>query len=210
MRLCTVRQHLCLVVALLSWTWPPALWADQAHHRAHTAHEEIPAGTLSTASLYQVSSIWTTATEQPFHLGELRGKPQVVAMFYTSCEYACPLLVNIMQQIEAALPPEEQARVGFVLITFDPVHDTPAVLRSYRDKLQLDPQRWVLLHGQAEDVGELAMLLGVKFKREPQGGFAHTNAVTVLNTEGEIVHRHEGLQAPLGATLAAIKQTLVR
>ena len=53
---------------------------------------------------------------------------------------------------------------------------------------------------------QLAVLLGVKYKRESRGDFAHSNLLTVLNKTGEIVHRHMGLAAQLEETLAAIRQ----
>ena len=39
-------------------------------------------------------------------LGTLRGRPQVVAMFFTRCEYACPILVSELKSIEDRLSPE--------------------------------------------------------------------------------------------------------
>ena len=70
---------------------------------------------------------------------ELRGKPQVVAMFFASCQYACPLIVNDMQRIEAALTPAQRARVGFTLVTFDPRRDTAEVLADYRRRATCQP-----------------------------------------------------------------------
>ena len=72
--------------------------------------------------------------------------------------------------------------------------------------MHLDPQHWSLLHGQPDDILELAVLLGVKYKKDQKGGFAHANLITVLNKEGEIVHRHAGLHYPLDDTLAAIRK----
>lgn len=102
-------------------------------------------------------------------------------MFYTTCENACPLLVSIMQQIETALPAELQPQVGFILVTFAPEHDTPPILRAYREKRHLDSQRWTLLHGQPDAVLELAVLLGVNYTKATLRGFAHTNLLTVLH-----------------------------
>ena len=177
-------------------------------HPEHSEHQALPGNAFTETSLYQVTSTWITATEQHIRLGALQGKVQVLAMFYTTCEYACPLLVSIMQQIEAALPAALLPQVSFVLITFDPERDTPRLLRAYRDKRHLDSQRWMLLSGQPEEVLELAVLLGVNYTKDPQGGFAHTNLITVLNKKGEIVHRHEGIQARIEDTLAAIRHAV--
>jgi protein SCO1/2 len=155
-----------------------------------------------------VGSTWTTATAQSLRFGELQGKVQVLAMVYTTCESACPIIVSLMQRMAAALPPELRPDVGFVLVTFDPARDTPAVLSAYSAKMHLDPLSWVLLSGHPDDVLELATLLGITYKRDQHGGFIHSNVITVLNKAGEIVHRHEGLQQDMTSTLEAIRRAV--
>lgn len=177
-----------------------------AEPHVHAPDNALPPGEVSATSLYQVSSTWTTATEQRLQLNTLQGKARVLVMHYTSCEYACPILISMLQNIEAALEPEVREQVGFVAVTFDPEHDTPAVLRAYSIKLDLDPSRWTLLRGTPDDTLELAILLGVKYRREPQGGFAHSNLLTVLDKHGVIVHRHVGLQQSVADTLAVIRR----
>jgi protein SCO1/2 len=127
-------------------------------------------------------------------------------MHYTSCEFACPILLSLLKNIEGALEPAVRDRIGFVAVTFDPEHDTPPVLQAYSAKTALDPARWLLLRGTPEDTLELAVLLGVRYRREPQGGFTHSNLITVLNKQGEIVHRHSGLQQSLTDTIAVIRR----
>jgi protein SCO1/2 len=53
---------------------------------------------------------------------------------------------------------------------------------------------------------ELAMLLGITYKRDQRGDFIHSNVITVLNKAGEMVHRHEGLQQDMASTLEAIRR----
>jgi hypothetical protein len=55
---------------------------------------------------------------------------------------------------------------------------------------------------------ELAVLLGSRYKKDRQGGFAHANVITVLHKEGEVVHRSKGLRQSLEETLAAIRQAV--
>jgi protein SCO1/2 len=209
MRPSNTRHLLILGLCVVVCAWPIDM--ARAEHPPHTTHpgqEELPAETFTQASIYQLESTWTTATGQPIRLGDLRGKPQVLAMIYTTCEYACPLLVSRMQHIAASLAPELRPNVGFVLVIFDPERDTPGVLHAYSQKMHLDSPSWTLLHGHPEAVLELAVLLGVRYKKDRQGGFAHANVITVLNKAGEIVHRHEGLRQSLEETLAAIRQAV--
>jgi len=144
-------------------------------------------------SVYQLDSAWTTDTDKKVRLGALRGKPQVVAMFFASCQFTCPLTVIDMKNIETALPENLRTNVGFTLISFDSKRDTPAVLNAYRTKRDLSAQNWTLLRGEPDDVRELAALLGVIYKQDANGDFAHSNLITVLNPEGEIIFQQPGV-----------------
>jgi protein SCO1 len=207
MTLCRRLSALAILIGcLLLGAWSDALAATD--HAGHTGHAELPAAAYSARSIYQLESVWTTAAEQPLRLGYLQGKVQVLAMVYTTCESACPIIVSLIQLIEAALPPELRPHVGFVLVTFDPARDTPDVLSAYGARMGLDPTSWVLLSGQPDDVLELATLLGIKYKRDQSGNFIHSNVITVLNKAGEMVHRHEGLQQDMASTLEAIRQAV--
>ena len=205
MRLCRRLSALVVLVGcLLLGAWSATLAATD--HAGHADHTALPAAAYSARSIYQLESVWMTATEQPLRLGHLQGKVQVLAMVYTTCESACPIIVRLMQLIEAALPPELRPHVGFVLVTFDPARDTPGVLSAYSARMGLDPMSWSLLSGHPDDVLELATLLGIKYKRDQSGGFIHSNVITVLNKAGEIVHRHEGLQQDMASTLEAVRR----
>jgi len=152
-------------------------------------------------SIYQVGSSWTTDAGSRIKLSALAGKPRVVAMFFASCQFTCPVTVNDMKRIEAALPPAPRAKVGFTLVSFDSRRDQPDALRKYRDRHQLAPADWTLLRGEPDDVLELAALLGVNFKQDARGDFAHSNLIIVLNARGEVVHRLVGLNQDVSETV---------
>jgi protein SCO1/2 len=170
-------------------------------------NEEAVAAAYSAESLYQIGVTFTDDAGRSVPLGALRGRPVVIAMFFASCHYACPLLVADMTRIRDGLPPAERERVTLVLVSFDTVRDTPEALHRYRAERLLDEQ-WTLLHGDDDAVRELAALLGVKYKQETDGQFAHSNLITVLNAEGEIVHRRAGLRGGLEEAAAALAITL--
>jgi len=163
----------------------------------------LDASSFSKKSIYQLDARFTDDTGRTFTLGELRGRPVVIDMFFASCGYACPLLVTNMQAIRGQLPPTVRERAVFVLVSFDVARDTPAALARYRSQRQLDGQ-WVLLHGDDAAVRELAALLGVKYKQDTDGAFSHSNILTILNPQGEIVHQRMGLQGGLEAATAAL------
>ena len=105
-----------------------------------------------------------------------------------------------LKTIEAKLPPEVLDKVDFLLVSIDSKRDTPAELTTFREKRQLTRERWTLLRGGADDVRELAALLGVNYTEDARGQFAHSNVITLLTAEGEIAFQHAGLKqdpAPL-------------
>ncbi len=156
-------------------------------------------------SLFLLDSTWTSDTGRRVKLGVLRGKPQVIAMFFASCQFTCPLTVCDMQRIEAALPANLRTNTDFLLVSFDSVRDTPAALKAYRAKLELSNQNWTLLRGDPDDVRELAALLGVIYKKDASGDFTHSNIITVLNAEGEIVFQQPGLNLPTDEIISKLK-----
>jgi protein SCO1/2 len=187
----------------------PAMRATNAC-RACAAAESKPLEVTAAApkstdrSIYQLDAPWTTDVGQPFKLAELHGRPVVLAMFFTSCGYACPRIVSDMTQIEQSLPPAARDQAVFVLVSFDDVRDTVAALRTYRDQHGLDARRWVLLRGAPGDIRELAAVLGVKYKKDAAGLFSHSNLITILNREGEIVHQRIGLEGGLSEAARAV------
>jgi protein SCO1/2 len=155
-------------------------------------------------SLYQADGAFVDDFGKSFRLADLRGRPVVVNMLFATCGYACPLTVTDLLAVQSRLSPERRKDTVFVLVTFDLARDTVAALNQYRSARQLDAN-WILLRGEDAAVRELAALLGVKYKQEADGSFAHSNLFTVLNREGEIVHQRTGLQGGLDPAVAALE-----
>ena len=193
--------------ALLALTLSAALLSAPLARAAACCHAPAPeheAAAFSEKSLYQLDATWTDDRGNALTLGSLQGRPVVLAMVFANCSYACPILVNDMQRLRAALPDEVRERAQFVLVSFDHERDTPAALAAYRERVGLDPEYWTLLHGEPENIQELAMLLGIKFRRTPAGDYAHSNVITILNEQGEIVHQRPGLQGEVATVAKAL------
>ena len=194
------------MLRLLPWL-TASLLATGASGRAAdcgcAAARSAPAA-VSDRSVYQLDAAWTTDGGRPFKLGELRGRPVVLAMFFTSCGYACPRIVEAMKEIRQSLPPVARDRARFVLVSFDDERDTVAALQAYREIHELDAQSWILLRGEPGQVRELAAVLGVSYKKNALGQFSHSNLITILNGEGEIVHQRAGLGGGLAEAARAL------
>jgi len=170
-------------------------------HASHGDVEKSPG--FSRDSLYQMEATFVDDSGRSFTLGELRGRPVMLTLFFSSCGYACPLLLGDLQRIRAALPAEVRATTRLVLVSFDVRRDTPEALAAFRKQRNLD-DGFILLHAEAAGVSELAALLGVKYKEEADGNFAHSNVITVLNPAGEIVHQRLGLRDGLAEATSAV------
>ena len=133
---------------------------------------------------------------------DLQGRPQIVALFYSSCHVACPITVEKLKQIESTLSKDLQAQVGIVLVTFDPMADTADVLHSFRRSQQLS-NRWTLLRGTDASTRGLTGWLGVAFERQ-RFRLTHSNAITLLDAHGRIVFQRTGLHDPIDDFMKAV------
>jgi protein SCO1/2 len=182
--------------------------APGGEHHDHHHHAAIE-GTapLPDRSVYQLGGAWTDQNGRPFRLERLRGSPVVALMFYGTCKQAYPILVEDLKRLDALLAPAARERTRYLLVSFDPSRDTPARLAAYARERGLDPARWTLLHGAPEQVRELAMVLGVRYRPTGDGEFNHTMRITLLDRDGVAVERVDGLRQPLEAlakTLAGL------
>lgn len=183
---------------------PAAPAKDACCAAAETKNPKSEIPNFTATSLYQADGTFTDDFGKNFRLAELRGRPVVVNMFFATCGYACPLTVTDLLAVQARLSPELRQGAVFVLVSFDLERDTVTALAQYRAARQLDAN-WILLRGDDASVRELAALLGVKYKQEADGSFAHSNLFTILNREGEIVHQRTGLSGGLDAATTALE-----
>ena len=176
---------------------------------SETAASDAPAAAAaSDFSVYDLPGSWRDADGRERELASLRGRVQVMAMVYTSCTHTCPTIVAEMQRLQAALSVEERGRVGFVLVSLDPTRDTSAQLAKFAGAFRLDPAAWTLLTGDDEQVREMAALLGVRYRAEANAEISHSNTYLVLNADGRILHRQDGVGSGTGPAVARIRRAL--
>jgi protein SCO1/2 len=141
--------------------------------------------------LYELDLSLLDQKGQRVRLEAFRGHPVVVSMFYASCPFACPTLINDIRKLEKRLSPSARADLRVVLVSFDPEHDTPPALSELARARGLDGARWTLASTSNESVRELAAVLGIKYRKLDGGGFNHTSLITVLDRDGTPLARLE-------------------
>ena len=158
---------------------------------------------LPADSVLQIENVFTSQDGKPFTLAERRGRPQLVAMFYTSCQYMCPLIIDTGKGVDHALSEAERGKLRVLLISLDPAKDTPAVLTATAAKRHVDITRWTLARTEDEGVRKIAALLGVRYRKLANGEFNHTSALFLLDADGRILARTEQMGAKPDADFLA-------
>ncbi len=143
-------------------------------------------GAFPDESIFHLEASWKTHDSKDIQLKDLSGKPTVVAMVYTSCKYACPMITNQVMKVRKKLSKKNQDKVRYLLVSFDTLRDTPKVLSDYKKKRKLD-DNWMLLTGSESGVRQLANMLGVNYKKTPDGEFSHSNIVSLIDSKGVLL-----------------------
>jgi protein SCO1/2 len=145
---------------------------------------------LPSNSVYRLDLALVDQNGQASKLADLRnGGPVLIAMFYSSCKYVCPLIIDNLQRTERALSDSERARLRVVMVSFDPKRDTPAALKALANERHVDQTRWKLTRTEAAGVRKLAAVLDVQYRALDNGEFNHSSVITLLDGEGRIITR---------------------
>ena len=171
------------------------------------AGASLAAPPLPKDSIYQLDLPLTDSAGRTADWEQLRGKPRLVSMFYTSCQYICPLIVESGKAVERQLTPAQRAKLGVALISMDPARDTPAALKKVVSDRKIDAGRWLLAAPRSNDVRQVAAVLGIRYRQLADGEFNHTSALVLVDAQGRILARTETLGSkPDPAFVAAVRK----
>jgi len=135
---------------------------------------------------------FVSSSGQAVTLSELRGRPLVVSMVYTSCHDTCPTITN---QLARMLPIARDAlgagRFRVVSIGFDTPNDTPERMRAYARSRGAAGDEWLFLSADAATIQALTRELGFMFYASPRG-FDHIAQTTVVDANGRIYRQVYG------------------
>lgn len=202
------KQSMVFVLACAVFAFAPtAGYAHDAHH--HGGQQDLDQARpqpLSGESIYNLDATWTNQDSKQIKLSALQGRPLVVAMVYTSCQAACPMTISDLKRIEESLPATVRSKVRFAVFSFDSKRDTPAKLKGFVKARSLDTNRWTLFHGAPGVVRKLSTVLGIRYKKDKNGDFDHSNVITILDQTGIIAHQQVGLRQDPKETVAKLIQ----
>jgi protein SCO1/2 len=179
---------------------PPPPGAVEPH-----VHEAVPGTPLPDVSLVDQDG-------RALRLADLRGKAYAVTFVFTRCPLPefCPLMMKQFQQADALLAEDEalRERARLLTVSFDPKHDTPAVLRRFGLPFQKTSPpfaRWTLATGSEQAIRELGTALELDYVEEKQS-FTHNLRTAVVDAQGRLHHLFRGNDWKPAELLAELKR----
>lgn len=185
-----------------------ALFLAAAPPLPHAAEVAAPARMLPGDSVYHLDLPLTDQDGHALRFAGDRGKPRLVSLFYSSCQFVCPMIVDTLKKTERELSDAERARLDVLLVSIDPDRDTPAALKRVAERHHVDETRWRLARADKPDVRRLAAVLGVQYKPLADGEFSHSSVLILLDEQGRIAARSTKLGDTDPEFVAAIRRTL--
>ncbi|KMQ71829.1 SCO family protein [Chryseobacterium koreense] len=154
--------------------------------------EQTPVAKKTTDSIFYLDSQWKNQDGKTIHLKDLKGKNLAIVMIFTSCKTSCPLLVADMKKVYNQLDKSKIKNTNLVLISIDPINDTPEVLKKFAQDRNIYGDPWTFLVSDDESIREFANVLAVKYKQISPIEFSHSNLITIFDRNGEMVDQQEG------------------
>ena len=156
-------------------------------------------------SLYALSARLTDQDGHALPFDAYRGHPVLISMFYASCGYVCPTLIANLQRLEGGLDAASRARLRVLMVSVDPEKDTVAALRALADEHHADTARWSFTRAEESDVRKVAALLGVQYRKLPNGDYNHSVLVTLVDGNGAVLSRSASLSGADPGFAAALR-----
>ena len=126
-----------------------------------------------------------------------KGSLVVMTFIYTKCPLPtfCPLMDRHFAAMQKALKEDPSLKaVHLVTISFDPLTDTPAVLKKHAKTLDADLSRWTFLTGDRDEVDRFAMRFGVSVSRamNDQRDITHNLRTALIGADGTLLKVYTG------------------
>ena len=137
---------------------------------------------------------------KPFSLADLRGQTIAVTFIFTRCPLPdfCPRMNLNFSEVERLLALDKKlyGRTELLSVSFDPEHDTPEVLKAFRDPFLkgapgVTPGHWRFATGTLEHIKEFAGFFGLTYLKTGEQ-FVHSLATAVISPDGKLYSMRRG------------------
>jgi protein SCO1 len=133
--------------------------------------------------------------------GEYKGKIIVAGFIFTNCPDICPMTIHNMQLIQKEAGKQGIEALEFAAISFDPLRDTPPVLKGQAELRSIDTKNYHFLTGEKNEMDSLLSVMSVfafandttyTESGEPVYFFVHTDRITLIDQKGVIRNEYKG------------------
>ncbi len=125
-------------------------------------------------------------------MDDLRGKPLVLSLIYTSCYQICPMTTrHLAKVVDKARDALGEDSFNVAVLGFDAYHDSPQAMIHFARKQGIDSRGWKLLSASPATITALSEELGFEFFSSPNG-FDHITQATVIDAEGRVYRQVYG------------------
>ena len=129
----------------------------------------------------------TDAQGDQFTLEQLRGRPAVLSLVYTSCYYVCSgLTLRLRDAVKIARDTLGEDSFSVVTIGFDTPNDTPERMRAFARERGISIPGWRFASADAETMARLVRDVGFTYFPSPKG-FDHVTQTTIIGADGRVV-----------------------
>ncbi len=143
---------------------------------------------------------------KPLSLRDFRGKAVAVTFIFTRCPLPefCPRMNSQFAEMEVSLAKEPAlyGKTQLLSVSFDPEHDTPEVLRDFRERFLrgvkgVAPAHWKFVTGTMDRIKEFATFFGLTYLKSGDQ-FVHSLATAVITPDGKVfsIRRGNDWEAP--------------
>jgi len=144
-----------------------------------------------------------------FRLEDLRGRPVIVNLVYTSCYEICP---TITQSLSSAVAAADRnfgpGRFSVVTLGFDTAADTAERMSSYARMHGIDRKNWHFLSADPMTMFRFVDTLGFSYATSSKG-FDHVAQTTVLDADGKVYRQVYGDQLRAKDIMQPLRELLI-
>jgi len=120
-------------------------------------------------------------------LQQLRGRPVVLSLVYTSCYHVCSgLTLHLRDTVKVARDALGPESFSVVTVGFDTPNDTPERMRMYARERGATLPGWYFVSADAATIARLAEEVGFTYFPSPKG-FDHITQTTIIDAAGRVV-----------------------
>ena len=126
------------------------------------------------------------------------GKVFVVEFFFTRCPSICIEMNKNMKILDEEFGSRND--FGIASFTIDPENDTPKVLKQYSELIDVKSKNWHFLTGNINDIYDLSnsgFNIFSSVNPNVAGGFEHQGFFALIDKEGYIRSRENGMGSPI-------------